>query len=55
LAALYAFVGLEPDAAAGLVAAQAGRVAAPDYYAADLSAADQDLVRNLTEGYGVRS
>jgi hypothetical protein len=50
LAALYAFVGIEPAAAAGLVAAQAARVAAPDYYAADLSAADQDLVRNLTEG-----
>lgn len=53
LAAMYAHVGLDPAVAAGLAAAQAPRVAAPEYYVPDLAEADRELVRNLTEGYGI--
>jgi len=48
LSALYAHVGVDPAVASTLVASQAGRVAAPDYYESDLSEADRELVLNLT-------
>lgn len=48
LAALYAHVGIDPGAAAVLIRQWAPRIAAPDYYAPDFSAADRALIEAVT-------
>ncbi len=48
LAALYAHVGIDPGDAAVLIRQWAPRIAAPDYYAPDFSAANRALIEAVT-------